>query len=227
MPVTRDTATAEQISNFLIANSSAGRALDHAILVLQALPAHVPFEQRAEVELQRANAIAQRAVLQAEFLAFMSEQGQIEPPDATVVSQVEQIAADIDQMTANATALVGLVNGLTNLINAYRGAAAPAGAAAAGAMPAGASRGLGPMTATGGPAAATRAMSSAFDKMPPRKQVPATSTLSHDDARLTAIITAAVIDVLRKMAAGSSKPPSTSKKKPPKGPKGGKRGRGR
>jgi hypothetical protein len=195
MPVTRDSATPEQVANFVIANGSAIRALNHAILVLEALPAQVPFEQRAEVELHRANAVAQRAILQAEYLAFMSEQGQIEPPDATVVSQVEQIAADLDQMTANATALVGLVNGITNLINAYRGAAAPAGATPAGATPAGATaagetRGLGRATA----------MASA-----------------DNDARRSA--TTALIDAFRQIAA-ASRPRSTSKKK--KLPRGGK-----
>lgn len=124
MPVTRAQATPEQISNFIIANGSAVDALHHAILVYEVLPAHVPFEQRARVDLAKATAIAERAVLLAEHVEFMSRQGQVEPPDAPTVAAVEAIAAEIDRMTANASALVGLVQGVTRLVNAYRGAAA-------------------------------------------------------------------------------------------------------
>ena|SRR2546426_632554 len=121
MPVTISTASPEEAKNFMIANRRAVLALDHAILVLSGMPPFVPFEQRARVELEKAQLIAERAELEAESLAFLSETRQIEPPDAPTVQRVEQAAADLNQMTANSVALDALIRAATTLINAYHG----------------------------------------------------------------------------------------------------------
>jgi hypothetical protein len=121
MPVTLSTSSPEEAKNFMVANGRTVKALDHAILVLSGMPPFVPFEQRARVELEKAQLIAERAELEAEFDAFLSETRQIEPPDAPTVQRVEQAAADLNQMTANSVTLDALVRAATTLINAYRG----------------------------------------------------------------------------------------------------------
>jgi hypothetical protein len=123
MPVTLSTASAEEAKNFMVANRHVVLGLDHAILVLSGMPPFVPFEQRARVELEKAQLIAERAELEAEFFAFLSENRQIEPPDAPTVQLVEEAAADLNQMTANSVPLDALIRAATTLINTYRGKA--------------------------------------------------------------------------------------------------------
>lgn len=120
MSVTRSQATEQQRANFLEAGVNTRTAIETAIRLLrarQALTGDPDEARRITVALLELESDA--AKVQADIVAFLSEQRSIEPPSAQQLERVKDAARRIEGFTANAAITNSLLATTTELISQW------------------------------------------------------------------------------------------------------------
>ena len=94
--------------------------METPIVLLKAKQAFTgdPNETRF-ITVEIAKLEAERAMIASQRLAFLAEQTAIRPPSQGQVDKVIQLAKNLDEMTANATAAQGIVTAATDAINTW------------------------------------------------------------------------------------------------------------